>query len=303
MKKVIGFFEEPAAAEEAAATLQAVGFSPLSIARLQSVRALWQQIGCTPGQIILKDFSIGAALGLALYALTGVIVTIGSAVAGVASPPALGAGLLFALVGIFVGGGLGLAYGFGDAEEESRLYRRGIRRGGVVVLVKTADEHAEHAMTVLRQAQAEGVKICTHGAVERMQLATVHLPENRFTATLRWTARLLGLTMLLLVLAFFIGEGLAAGIMPDPRTMSLSEDALLLALGMTLVGIIVAWRWEAIGAILIIGSTLLFETVNALASGYWRFGLLEPFFYLVGLLFLWHWWRTSGSHFGEPVAP
>jgi len=299
MKKVIGLFAEPAAAEAAAEALQTAGFSPLSIAQLHSVRALWRRVGCTPGQIILKDFGIGAALGIALYALFGVIVVVSEAIAGINAPLALGAGLFFALMGIFVGGILGLVFGFGDVEQESRLYLRGIRRGGVVLIVETADEHAVRAMNVLRQTNAEGVKLCARGALDRYRLAAVHTPENRFTRSLRWVARLSGLTMLLLILAFFLGEGVLAGEMPDLRTMSLDENALMLALGMTLIGIIVAWRWEATGAILIIGSTLLFETINAIAGGYWRFGPLEPFFYGVGLLFLWHWWQTTGSHLNE----
>jgi len=299
MKKAIALFAEPAAASAAAKTLQAAGFSPLSIAQLHSVQALWRQVGCTPGRIIMKDFGLGAALGIALYALIGVMVAVGESVAGFDAPIALGAGLIFALMGIFVGGILGLVFGFGDVEQESRLYLRGIRRGGVVLLVETADEHATRAMNVLRQTNAEGVKLCARGAIDRYRLTAVHAPESRFTVALRWVARLSGLAMLLLVLAFFLGEGVFGGDLPDLRTMSLDENALMLALVMTLVGLVVAWRWEGIGALLIIGSTLLFETINAIAGGYWRFGPLEPLFYGVGLLFLWHWWQTTGSQVNQ----
>jgi hypothetical protein len=51
-------------------------------------------------------------------------------------------------------------FGVASAEQESRLYLYGIRRGGVQFVVRTADEHAQRAADLLRAADAEGVKIC-----------------------------------------------------------------------------------------------------------------------------------------------
>jgi hypothetical protein len=93
-----------------------------------------------------------------------------------------------------------------------------------------------------------------------------------------------------------------SGDMPHLLTMSLAEDFMLLALLMTLLGIVVAWHWEGIGGLLIVGSVLLFEGINALSVGDWRMGVLDPLFLLVGVLFLWNWWRTVGAELDHPTA-
>ncbi len=69
-----------------------------------------------------------------------------------------------------------------------------------------------------------------------------------------------------------------------------------------LAGVVVAWRWEAIGGMLIVGSVLLFEGINALGSGYWQFGVFDTLFLLVGLLFLLDWWHTAGGTGHPPAA-
>ena len=53
---------------------------------------------------------------------------------------------------------------------------------------------------------------------------------------------------------------------------------------------------------MIVGSVLLLESINALSLGYWRIGVLDPLFMLVGLLFLWNWWRTVGAELDRPTT-
>jgi hypothetical protein len=207
---------------------------------------------------------------------------------------AIGGLLIFMLIGVYVGGMLGLFFGMGDAEQETRLHTSGIRRGGVLVVIRTADELAQRALDVLHQTDAQGVKICWRTS-DHPEHHGLPRPKDRLSLWSRWGARTLGLALILLVLLFFIGEGLLGGEMPNLLTMSLTENFLLLALLMTLLGIAVAWRWEGIGGLLVVGSVLLFEAINAIASGYWRIGVLDPLFMLVGLLFLWDWWRMTGA--------
>ncbi len=104
----------------------------------------------------------------------------------------------------------------------------------------------------------------------------------------RWVARGLAVVMIGVVALFMFGEGT-----PNPLTLTLEENLLMLALLLTLVGLAVGWRWEGIGGLTVVGSVLLFEIINAVASGRWRFGPLEPFFYLAGLLYLFAWWRAT----------
>lgn len=301
MKTIVGLYTEPEGAASAAQTLADAGFAPSSVHTLRSVGAIWQHLGCTPGRIMAKDFAVGAALGVAGYALFGVLVAVGEATLGFEGTIAFGALLVFMLLGVFVGGLLGVFYGLGDVEQETRLYTAGIRRGGVLLAVRTADEHAPRALDMLAQSGARGIKICWRTS-DQPERHHPPLPQDRLTARVRWTARGLGLSLLFLVLLFFIGEGVIGGEMPNLLTMSLTEDFLLLALIVSLLGILVAWRWEGIGGLLIVGSVLLFVSINALASGYWRIGVLDPLFLLVGILFLWNWWRTVGTGLDHPTT-
>ena len=301
MKTIVGLYTQPEGATKAMQTLESVGFSKSSVRVLGSVQAIWQHLGCTPGRVMRKDFAMGAALGIAAYSLFGALVAVGQVTMGFERVAAIGGLFIFMLIGVFVGGMLGLFFGMGDAEQETRLYTSGIRRGGVLVVVRTADEHAQRALDVLRQTEAQGVKICWRTSDHPMHHGLTR-PKDRFSTWMRWGARILGLAMILLVLLFFIGEGIMGGDMPNLLTMSLAEDFLFLALLMTLLGIVVAWRWEGIGGILIVGSVLLFESINAIAIGYWRIGVLDPLFVLVGLLFLWDWWRTSSAKLDHPTT-
>jgi hypothetical protein len=301
MKTIVGLYEEPDNATKALQQLERAGFAESSVRTLGSVNAIWQHLGCTPGRMMAKDFSIGAAFGIAGYSLFGVLVAVGEVTLGFESTISIGALFVFMLLGVFVGGMLGVFFGMGDVEEETGLYVAGIRRGGVLVVVRTADEHAQRALNVLDQSDAQGVKICWRTS-DHPQEHHPSLSKDHLTARVRWVARALGLALIGIVLLFFIGEGVLGGDMPNLLTMSLSEDFMLLALLMTLLGIVVAWHWEGIGGLLIVGSVLLFESINALALGHWRVGVLDPFFLLVGLLFLWIWWHTVGAELDHPTT-
>lgn len=169
MKTIVGLFDDPEAARQATDQFVHAGFAPASVQMVKSVRAIWQHLGCTPGRIVAVDFAIGAALGVGLYGLFAIIVAMGEVALGFDQSIATGAALLFAFLGVLVGGVLGAAFGIASAEEETRLYRNGIRRGGVLFIVRTADEHAERALDMLAATSAEGVKICrrTSDGVQR----------------------------------------------------------------------------------------------------------------------------------------
>jgi hypothetical protein len=72
---------------------------------------------------------------------------------------------------------------------------------------------------------------------------------------------------------------------------------------MTLLGIVVAWRWEGIGGLLIVGSVLSFESIEAMGTGHWQFDVVHMLFMLVGVLFLWDWWRTAGRDLDRHTTP
>lgn len=101
---------------------------------------------------------------------------------------------------------------------------------------------------------------------------------------IRWAARLLGVSLLLLVLAFLIGEG-----GPNPAEFSplqaFQSGSLLLAL----VGLVVLWKWELPGGLLVLGGMLGFYAANYLAVGRFPSGWAFPSFYVPGVLAVISW--------------
>ena len=73
------------------------------------------------------------------------------------------------------------------------------------------------------------------------------------TAVCRWTARLIGTLMVLLIIVIAIGEG-----MPNPFTQPPAVQIGFLALAMILIGILAGWRWELAGGILSLAGWCLF---------------------------------------------
>jgi hypothetical protein len=61
----------------------------------------------------------------------------------------------------------------------------------------------------------------------------------------RWTARVGGALLVLLIVMIGIGEG-----MPNPFTQPLWSQIIFLALALIMMGILVGWRWELAGGIL-----------------------------------------------------
>ncbi len=113
-----------------------------------------------------------------------------------------------------------------------------------------------------------------------MTFSSVHIALT----VLRWMARTLGTVLLILIVAFAIGEGV-----PSPLAMSLRENLLSVALLAMVVGQIVAWRWEGIGGGLILLGFILFAIVN---HGVPLNIVFVPWI-ATGMLYQVCWWRTS----------
>lgn len=103
---------------------------------------------------------------------------------------------------------------------------------------------------------------------------------------LHWTARVLSLAVLGFVLLFFIGDG---GF--NPVNMTARESVLMIFFLLTCIGLIVAWRREAVGGSMAILSMALFYVANWIFSGQlprgWAFAaiLLPAFLFLLCNLF------------------
>ncbi len=60
----------------------------------------------------------------------------------------------------------------------------------------------------------------------------------------RWTARILGTLLTLMILLIAVGEG-----MPNPFTQPMSVQVGFLALALVMIGILAGWRWELAGGV------------------------------------------------------
>jgi hypothetical protein len=75
-------------------------------------------------------------------------------------------------------------------------------------------------------------------------------------ATCRWTARVLGVVLLVLVITLAIGEG-----MPNPFTQPVGVQLGFLTLAILLAGMLAGWIWELAGGILALAGWLGFVVV------------------------------------------
>jgi hypothetical protein len=105
------------------------------------------------------------------------------------------------------------------------------------------------------------------------------------TLGLRWAGRTLGLTAFALVVWFLIAH-LLAGEGPNPFRMTPIELALAVTFFTAVAGMVVGWRWETAGGVMIVAGMLLFFLVERAAGGSWPRGWVIWTFPLPGILYL-----------------
>ena len=99
---------------------------------------------------------------------------------------------------------------------------------------------------------------------------------------LRWTTRILGILIALLFIVFFLGE---TDFSQPPRVTTAETFMILCIPIMLLIGILVAWKREVMGGMIIVMSILLFNIVAMISEGF-SFELEFGVFLSVGLLFI-----------------
>jgi hypothetical protein len=123
-----------------------------------------------------------------------------------------------------------------------------------------------------------------HATVNCMSasLASVTLVANG----LRWTARLLALMLASLVLLMAIGEGF------NPGRLTTAELILTVPFFVVWIGLLLGWRWEGIGGILVVAGVAGFYLIHFAQTGFGRFpmGWVFPMMAAPGVLFLVCWW-------------
>jgi len=98
---------------------------------------------------------------------------------------------------------------------------------------------------------------------------------------LRWTARLTGLTLFLLVIVFALGYGGLPNLVQQPVPVQIEFAGMF----MMLAGFLAAWRWETLGGILATCGFATFFATEMVTNGNPPGGMV-PLFAIPGVLFL-----------------
>lgn len=106
---------------------------------------------------------------------------------------------------------------------------------------------------------------------------------------LRWTARLLSVVLVALFCVFFLGEGHPPFFALSVQTM---ESSFLM---LSLMGLLVAWRYEVFGGMLGMAGCVGFYLTDFAASGYHRLpgGWVFPLLFITPVLYLLAWRRAA----------
>ncbi len=105
--------------------------------------------------------------------------------------------------------------------------------------------------------------------------------------TVCWVARIYGGLLAVLVLTIAIGEGFfcPGDGLPNPFTQPLPVAIELFGMIDMLIGCIVGWKWQGLGAILVIAGVMTFHVIE---KRLWLMGAF-PLFDLAGIFFLLCW--------------
>ena len=110
--------------------------------------------------------------------------------------------------------------------------------------------------------------------------------KNRILSIIRWTARIWGIAYLAFFLFMFVAEVLSPEQGSNPMT-SREMVSLVFVFGY-FAGLVLAWKWEGLGGVIAIGSTIAFSLGGVTT-------LLFVFMITPGLLFLMYWFLSRGQ--------
>ena len=165
MKTVVGLYEEISDAQLAINELVRAGFDRADISLVATNRWADESTVATgdgdANDVMLNntqlgsDVAAGMATGGVVGGLGGVLLGLGAlAIPGVGPIIAAGplvAGLAGAGIGAAVGGLVGALVNWGVPAEEAELYAESVRRGGILVGLKTEEERVERAINIMNQ--------------------------------------------------------------------------------------------------------------------------------------------------------
>jgi len=156
---VIGVFNEKDRAESALQELKAKGYErDLSLVARDEEKSMDSGAASFGDQNLAEGTYTGGALG----GIAGLLAGVGALlIPGIG--PIVAAGPIAATLTGVVGGGLaGGLIDYGIPEERGEYYEEQVRRGGILVSVKSSDERIDEAASILRHYGASDVE--THSS-------------------------------------------------------------------------------------------------------------------------------------------
>jgi hypothetical protein len=131
---------------------------------------------------------------------------------------------------------------FADTLAHLAAYTVGIL-GGMIVCVRAL---------VQRRRRARAAPLTDDGTA-RMDL----LAEHWAVAVSRWIAGTISIPLFALLVLLTLGDGIA-----NPLTASRRENLFVIVALAMFLGLVLAWKWEGVGSLLILGALALFAAAN-----------------------------------------
>ena len=109
--------------------------------------------------------------------------------------------------------------------------------------------------------------------------------QGRAIRVIRWTARILSVLFVAFCLLMFIGESLESRQRPDSPPLTTDAAVQLAIAGISLLGLLLAWKWELAGGIIALAAYGVDGLIN-----YGAFVMFPVA--IVAILFLTCWWMS-----------
>jgi uncharacterized protein (TIGR02271 family) len=160
-KTVVGLFDDFQSAQRAAERLESAGIARGNISIIAGNESgKYEQYVSGTGEVgkdTAKRAGTGAAIGGGLGLLAGLTALVIPGVGPIIAAGPIAAALTGAGVGAAAGGLIGGLTKGGISEPDANYYAEGVRRGGVLVMVRTSDDMADKAAEILDDAGAKDV--------------------------------------------------------------------------------------------------------------------------------------------------
>ncbi len=105
--------------------------------------------------------------------------------------------------------------------------------------------------------------------------------KNLSTYAIRWIARIVGLVLIFIVISIFIQSGVQ-----NPFKLGTTNLILNLCFLIMIIGILLGFKWEITGGLVIFGSFIIFWIFSIINTGSIRLGWILPLFPIIGAFFL-----------------